>query len=140
MVSRAEHRERTLLALSAAATEEFERHGPDATIEDIAERAGVARRTVYRWVDTRDDLLFIHPRLWIERFDAAVSPIADAPLHRRIIEGCRAVSESIDDDPEPVRRAMLVALSHPEFMRGYGTVNQEFFEVEVLKFTVAEGQ
>ena len=128
MVSRAEHRERTLLALSAATTDTIERLGPDATIDEIAERAGVARRTVYRWVDTRDDLLFIHPRLWIERFDTAVAPLQDEALRVRIVEGCRAVSDSIDGDPEPVRRAMAVALRHPELMRGYATVNQEWID------------
>lgn len=128
MVSRIEHRRRTLLALSAATTAALEAIGPDATIDEIAARAGVSRRTVYRWVDTRDDLIFIHPRLWIEIFDDAVDEVADEPLRTRVLHGARRVSEHIDADPAPVRRAMVVALMHPSLMRGYATVNQEWIE------------
>lgn len=128
MVSRAEHRRQTLLALSNATTHELTSRGLDATIDDIAKRAGVARRTVYRWVDARDDLVFIHPRLWIEVFDEAVAEIPDAPLHERILGGSRAVSDYIEADPEPVRAAMSIALQHPSLMRGYAAVNQEWID------------
>lgn len=115
-----------MLTLSAATTHELKTHGLDATIDDIAKRAGVARRTVYRWVGSRDDLVFIHPRLWIEIFDDAVAEIADAGLRDRILHGSRAVSAHIDADPKPVIEAMSVALAHPSLMRGYATVSQEW--------------
>lgn len=128
MVTRVEHRRRTLLGLSAATTAALEANGPDATIDDIAARAGVSRRTVYRWVDTRDDLIFIHPRLWIEIFDEAVAEVADESLRTRIQHGARRVSEHIDADPAPVRSSMMVALLHPSLMRGYAAVSQEWVE------------
>lgn len=136
MVTRAEHRRQTLLALSSATTHELTSRGLDATIDDIAKRAGVARRTVYRWVDSRDDLVFIHPRLWIDVFDEAVAEIPDASLRDRILGGSRAVSEYIDADPLPVFEAMTVALQHPTLMRGYAAVNQEWIDrmsAEVLE-------
>lgn len=128
MVTRAEHRRQTLLALSEATTRELQARGLDATIDDIAKRAGVARRTVYRWVDSRDDLVFIHPRLWIEIFDEAIESVTDAPLRDRVLHGSRAVSAHIDADPTPVMEAMAVALAHPSLMRGYATVSQEWID------------
>lgn len=128
MATRAEHRRQTLLALSSATTHELRTKGLDATIDDIAKRAGVARRTVYRWVDARDDLVFIHPRLWIEIFDEALVDLGEAQLRDRILHGSRAVSEFIDADPQPVIDAMSVALAHPALMRGYATVNQEWID------------
>ena len=127
MVTRAEHRRATLLALSDAATALFEEKGDAATIDDIAERAGVARRTIYRWVDQRDDLVFIHPRLWIDEFDAAVAGL-DLPPADRIRVGSKAVCAGIDRDPVPVRRAMQVALDIPQLMRGYAAVSQMWIE------------
>ncbi len=124
VVTRAEHRHRTLLALSDAATATFEELGPQASIEQVAERAGMARRTVYRWVESRDDLVFIHPRLWLEYFDEAVSEVVDQPMRERVLHGIRRVSEAIDADPGRVTRAMTVALKNPELMRGHATVNQ----------------
>lgn len=135
MVTRAEHRRATLLALSDAATAVFEDKGDAATIDDIAERAGVARRTIYRWVDQRDDLIFIHPRLWIDAFDQAVDGL-ERPVADRIRAGSKAVCGAIDRDPAPVRRAMQVALDVPQLMRGYATVSQMWVErmaVEVLE-------
>ena len=128
MPTRAEHRRATLLALSEATTFELQARGLDATIDDIARRAGVARRTVYRWVGSRDDLVFIHPRLWIEIFDEAVADLGDAPLRDRILAGSRAVSAHIDSDPRPVIDAMSVALAHPPLMRGYAAVSQEWID------------
>src|SRR4029453_8247703 len=48
-------RNRSLLL--AAATEEFAAHGMDASVADIARRAGVGKGTVFRHFPTKDDLL-----------------------------------------------------------------------------------
>lgn len=128
MATRAEHRRATLRALSDATTEVFEAHGLDATIDEIAARAGVSRRTVHRWVDGRDELVFIHPRLWLEYFDEAIAECHDAPLRDRLLHGSRRVSEIVDADPEPVARAMQVALAHPVLMKGYGAISQQWID------------
>jgi hypothetical protein len=88
----------------------------------------MARRTVYRWVETRDDLVFIHPRLWLEHFDEAIAEVTDRPMRERVLHGIRRVSEVIDSDPERVIRAMTVAMENPELMRGYATVNQAWID------------
>lgn len=143
VVTRAEHRRNTLLALSGAAVDVMESHGVDAPMELIAGHAGMSRRTLYRWVATRDDVVFIHPRLWLEVFDDAVTKASDRNLASRIRIGTDAVSATIDADPTPVRRAFALALANPELMRGYAQVNQEWIdrlsqEVDPAPTTTAE--
>ncbi|MFT3700065.1 MAG: helix-turn-helix domain-containing protein [Kofleriaceae bacterium] len=48
---------RNLELLIAAADAEFSEHGADASLEDIAKRAGVGIGTLYRNFPTRDDLI-----------------------------------------------------------------------------------
>ncbi|MEV6851174.1 TetR/AcrR family transcriptional regulator [Actinoplanes sp. NPDC051411] len=44
-------------ALLVSAADAFARHGVDASLEDIAQRAGVGSATLYRHFPTRDDLV-----------------------------------------------------------------------------------
>ena len=119
MPTRAEHRTATLRRLSDAAVEMFEQHGAAVTVEEIAAEAGVSRRTVFRYIDAKADLAFIHPRLWFAVFDEGVERAGDLPLVDRLRLGSRAIALHIDADPEPVRRAFLVAASSPELQRGF---------------------
>jgi len=124
MVSRAEHRRATLLSISAATTAAYEELGPAATFDDIAKRAGVSRRTLFRYVETKDDLLFIHPMLWLDVFDEAIAEVSDESLRTRVSHAAHRISEHIDADPEPVRRAMAVAMLDPSAMgRGNAATN-----------------
>lgn len=129
MVSRAEHRRTTLLAISAATTAAYEELGPAATFDDIAERAGLSRRTLFRYVDSKEDLLFIHPTMWLDIFDEAVAEGADLPLRDRVSLAARRISEHIDADPIPVRRAMAAAVTDPSAMaRGNAATNQRWIQ------------
>ena len=129
VAKRAEHRRATLLALSDAAIEMFETVGPSATVEQIAERAGVSRRTVFRYVDSREELAFIHPILWFDAFDAglAASPV-DAPLAERLLLASQAIADAVDVDPEPPKRAFLIAAINPELHRGFRAVFQRWVD------------
>src|SRR5207244_8257292 len=49
---------RNLERVLDAATEEFAASGPDASIDEIARRAGVGHGTVFRRFPTKDDLMF----------------------------------------------------------------------------------
>lgn len=123
-----------MLTLSRASTDAFEEHGTNATIDDIAKRAGMSRRTVHRWVEARDDLVFIHPRLWLEYFDEAIAEVPGEPVRARILHGARRVSEAIDADPEPVVRSMQVAMANPSLMRGYAVVSQQWIDRMASEF------
>lgn len=127
MATRAEHRRSTLLQISAATTEAYEELGPRATFDDIAERAGLSRRTLFRYVDSKDELLFIHPMLWLDVFDLAIAEVRDEPLQARVLHAARRISETIDADAETVRRAMAVAILDPGALaRGNAAANSRW--------------
>ncbi len=117
-----------LMVLSAAACELFEERGIAATVYEVAERAGVARRTVFRYIDHKEDLAFLHPRIWLDIFTEAEAEVTGKPLRERLLHGARRISEHIDNDPAPVRRAMRVAQSIPELAKGNAVVQQQWIE------------
>jgi len=134
-----------LLLLGEAAVDLFDSEGPTATIDSIAKQAGVSRRTVFRWVDSKEQLAFVHPMLWFEVFDnalAAQSGVAIS-LERRLRSASHAIAIHIDADPEPPRRAFTVAAQHPELLSGFNTVFQQWVDrvaAEVLASTPSPGQ
>ncbi len=128
MATRAENRRRTLLALSDAAVDLFEANGSTVTVDEIAERAGVSRRTVFRHVDSKEELAFIHPLLWFDAFDRALVDSLGRPLRDRLLIGSMAIAEEIDADPEPPRRAFLVAVGQPELQRGFQSLFQRWID------------
>jgi len=135
VVTRAEHRRSNLLALGAAAVSAFEELGAAATVDDIAERAGVSRRTVYRYADSKEDLLFVHPVFWLETLEQAVSEVPDLSAGERLHYAAQQISLQVDDDPQPVKRAMKVAAAHPDLIGGYGGVSRRWIDrvsLEVL--------
>lgn len=128
MATRSEHRRETLRRLSDAAIELFEQDGPGVTIEAIAARAGVARRTVFRYVDAKEDLAFIHPVLWFEVFEAGLSDAGDVDIAERLRHASRRIALHIDAEPSPPRRALLVVAAHPKLARGYAGVFQRWID------------
>jgi AcrR family transcriptional regulator len=63
---RDEHKRRTRAALRSAGLELFATRGFDATTtEDIAERAGVAVRTFFRYFPTKESVLYVGESEWI---------------------------------------------------------------------------
>ncbi len=135
MATRAEHRRDTLLALGDAAIDLFESTGPSATIDAIARRAGVSRRTIFRYVNAKEELAFVHPLLWFDVFDAALAEFSERETIDRLQAASRAIADHIDSDPEPPRRAFIVAASNPELLSGYNATYQRWVDrvaVELL--------
>ena len=67
---------RNLERVLDAATEAFAASGPDASIDEIARRAGVGHGTVFRRFPTKDDLIYAV----IERHVAQVTGMAEEAL------------------------------------------------------------
>ena len=68
---REEHKSRTTEALREAALRLFATQGYDSTTtEEIAEQAGVAPRTFFRYFPTKDSVLHLREREWFESFTA----------------------------------------------------------------------
>lgn len=64
--------------LLAAAEEEFAERGPDASVADIARRAGIAKGTVFRHFATKEDLIASIVSAHIATLAAAARGLADA--------------------------------------------------------------
>jgi AcrR family transcriptional regulator len=67
---------RNLERVLDAATEVFAASGPDASVDEIAQRAGVGHATVFRRFPTKDDLMLAV----IERHVAEMRSLAEAAL------------------------------------------------------------
>lgn len=127
VATRAEHRAATLQRLGDAAVELYGAAAPaEPTVDEIAERAGVSRRTAFRYVEAKEDLVYVRPIGWLDVFDAAVAERPGAPVDERLRHAARAISDVIDADPEPVRAAMRLPRRVPALAARYGTVNQRW--------------
>lgn len=128
MVSRAEHRRTTLRRLGDAAVDLFETVGPDVTVDQIASRAGVSSRTVFRYVELKEELAYVHPILWFDIFDAVLAEHASLAAADRLRAGGRALARHIDADPAPPYRAFLTAAANPALAKGFTSIFQRWVD------------
>jgi AcrR family transcriptional regulator len=102
--------------LLAAAGDEFKERGLDASVADIARRAGVGKGTVFRHFPTKDDLV--------------------AAIVRTRIDGLNATAEKLLNSPDPggalFEFVTTAALQQQErdlsFLQGAGALNPETTE------------
>lgn len=112
--------------LLAAAADEFAEHGLEASVADIARRAGVGKGTVFRHFPTKDDL------------------IAAIVLDR--IENLRAIGERLlsAEDPGAALLEFLVTAGHQRqqrdlsFLMGAGEPKPEVQQAQAGLFQVIE--
>lgn len=115
---RERNRRETWAALYEAAATLAERHGPGAvTVDDIAARAGVSKRTFFNYFATKEDgiLGFREPRLSpesIEAFRASPAPVVD-----RTVALIMAAIHGSTDAPNTGGRRTALVRKHPE-LRG----------------------
>lgn len=105
-----------------AAMAVFAEQGFDATsMDDIARSAGVSRRTIYRYFDTKDDLLFEAPRQWLEVLnqvlDTRTAGEATRDLYHRAL---LAVAHFIEGDAASVLAGFAVLTSSPSLLARHG--------------------
>lgn len=101
-------------AIWEAATSLFEKKGYDeTTVEDIAEKAGVSRRSFFRYFASKSDLM----GAGIDHYAAQISGAIDscprsAPLSEVFRQTILRVAEHCASDPN-TRRVMLIAAKYP---------------------------
>jgi AcrR family transcriptional regulator len=134
--------------LLAAAADEFAEHGLDASVADIARRAGVGKGTVFRHFATKDDLLAasvldridalsaVGERL-LEAADpgAALLEFLTAAAHQRQQRDLSFLQEAGDLNPEVTRvRAQMFQTVHTlvERARKQGTVRPDVTGADVI--------
>lgn len=92
----------------------FTEHGyDDVTMAQVADEAGVSRRTAFRYFPSKDDLVLQYPAEWLAVFDATIETHRELPLGGRIRQGSRAVAAHIEADAVAVRQLFELAAAHP---------------------------
>lgn len=122
--------QRTRAAIADAAVALFAANGfTETTMDEVAEAAGVSRRTAYRHFPSKDDLVFEQPRRWLVHFDAAIGEEIDGESPKdRCRRGLLAVARLIEDNAKSIIPAYEVMLSTPS-LRGYnGRTEDAWFE------------
>jgi AcrR family transcriptional regulator len=128
--------EQTRAAIADAAIGLFTRQGFAATtMEQVADAAGVSRRTAYRHFPSKDDLVFEQPRRWLVHFDEVLDePVPDESPREQCRRGLLAVAQLIEANAASIIPAFNVMLATPS-LRGYnGRTEDAWFEryVELL--------
>lgn len=127
--TREERKDRTRRPLADAAVELFTaRDYESVTMAEVAARAGVSRRTAFRYFDSKDDLLLVYPARWMVVFDRVTAELADSPLMERLRLASHAIADHIEADPEPPRRAITLALSNPGPTARYAAVSRRWVD------------
>jgi AcrR family transcriptional regulator len=134
LIERRHQQTRTAIADAAVALF-IERGFTETTMDDVAEAAGVSRRTAYRHFPSKDDLVFEQPRRWLVHFNAHVAVRqTDETLRQMCRRGLLAVAELIKADAESVLSAYAVYLATPSLRGRNGRTEDEWFEryIELL--------
>jgi AcrR family transcriptional regulator len=101
--------------------------GP-TTMEDIAQAAGVSRRTVYRRFPTKDHIVIQVPTRWLTVWDDAVAERPEAPPLVVAEAGCLAVARYIDAHRTDVLTAYTALAESPTLAAAAATANQEWID------------
>lgn len=97
-----DHREARRAELVAAAVTAIDRHGPSASIAEIAASAGVSKPVLYRYFADKDDLYAAVGQWGAEQVIERLVPIlvGDGPLRERVHAGCGDYLEFLDAHPQ----------------------------------------
>jgi len=118
----------TRAEIVGAAIECFSSRGFDeVSMDDIATAAGVSRRTIYRYFETKDDLIFDAPREWVEVLDATMASRVGGESTRDVYRRALLdVSRHIEADADRVLRAFAILQSSPSLSTRHGRSDAEW--------------
>lgn len=114
--------------IAAAAHELFATNGyENTTVDAIAERAGVARRTFFRYFRSKDDAILPDHERVFAAIEAHLSAATDLPAVRALCSGARVVFRSyVDDAVVSLRRYQLTRSVPALRARETASVNEYF--------------
>lgn len=97
-----EHREARRTDLVAAAVSAIDRHGPSASIAEIAAAAGVSKPVLYRYFADKDDLYRAVGHWGAQRVVDVLLPalVAKGSVRDNIYRGCTEYLSIIDEHPK----------------------------------------
>jgi AcrR family transcriptional regulator len=140
--------QRNRVAILAAATEAFAEHGPKATTEQVAAKAGVAVGTVFRHFPTKDDLLAAIMKQSLQRlvelaaevdlFEFITAVVDEAASTRMVVEALSQQGIDIADALRGLQNATAVLLDRAQH-NGTVRVDVRIDEVMALLTATAQG-
>jgi AcrR family transcriptional regulator len=87
----------------------------------------VSRRTIYRYFETKDDLIFDAPREWVEVLDATMASRVGGESTRDVYRRALLdVSRHIEADADRVLRAFAILQSSPSLSMRHGRSDAEW--------------
>jgi AcrR family transcriptional regulator len=98
----------------AALTLFLKRHPDEVTTDEIAQVAGISRRTFFRYFESRNDVLTATPTRSLMR---TLRAICDRPLEETLVEALLATARSrtvVGEEKELVRLSGEVMMRYPE--------------------------
>ena len=113
----------------------------DTSMAEVAEAAGMSRRTVYRHFPRKDDIVFEAPREWLEVFNRVVATREPGESTRAVMErAIIACAEHIEQDAESILAAYSVLDTSQELVARRGRTDVEWIEryMELLLPETAE--
>jgi AcrR family transcriptional regulator len=129
--------EQTRAAIADAAVALFAERGfTETTMDDVADAAGVSRRTAYRHFPSKDDLVFEQALRWLVHFNDHLAERRPGETQReQCHRGLLAVSRLIQAHAGSIAAAYQVVVATPS-LRGYnGRTEDEWFERYMELFT-----
>ena len=114
--------------IAAAARELFAAQGYEhTTVDEIAERAGVARRTFFRYFRSKDDAILPDHERVIAAIETHFAALDDLPPVRALCSGARVVFRSYVEDPVVSLQRYQLTRSVPALRaRENASVNEYF--------------
>lgn len=111
-----------------AALELFATQGFDATsMEQVADGAGVSRRTIYRYFPTKDDLVFESPRQWLEVLNQTLDTRTPEESTRDVFaRALLDVARFIESNRTTVLAQFSILAASPSLMSRHGRSDAEW--------------
>lgn len=98
----ASHRRERRAELVEAAVRAIDRHGPDASIADMADEAGVSKPVLYRYFSDKQELIAAVGQHGAQLVLDRLMPtfLLDVPVRERVSAGCDAYFSVIEEHPQ----------------------------------------
>lgn len=111
-----------------AALDLFSAQGFDATsMEQVADAAGVSRRTIYRYFPTKDDLVFESPRQWLEVLNKTLDTRTPEESTRDVFaRALLDVARFIESNRATVLAQFSILAGSPSLMTRHGRSDAEW--------------
>jgi AcrR family transcriptional regulator len=99
----------------------------DTSMTRVADAAGVSRRTLYRYFDTKDDIVFELPRQWLEVLNATIADRRDdEPTRDLVHRALRETAVHLERTRHDVLRGYAVLASSPSLVSRHGRSDAEW--------------